>query len=507
MAVGLLAVLVLVAGAWGAQDEDELAAKYPNRDKIGTNLGGNTDYSTQLPFADLMKQSRPWQLAPGQFLETVNAAGYPTAIGDVKPYATCLLGNYHPAGVYVLTWTGSAKLSVPKYDVVKVLKDEPGRMELEVKPEQGLYVQIDEMDPADPIRDIHLWIPDHEGKLFNEAFLEFVRPFGTLRFMDWTATNGSIQQAWPKRPGPDNCTWRLKESTGVPVEVMVQLCNDMRADGWFCMPHLADNNYVQQFASYVRDHLDPELKAYVEYSNEHWNWSFAVSKYCLNKGKEMGLVEGQGPHHAGYSKRAVEMFDIWHGVFGTETNRVVRTLGGRAASSRSNAMIVDGAGKGNADALAIAPYFGFNKEILSGKQEKMDSADKVLDVADKVIEEHVTRMVSDARKCADENGLRLIAYEAGQHLLARDERKGAGGPMTDLFIAANRTPRMGELYTKYLQTWFASGGEVICMFSSIGRPSKYGSWGMKETIGQPLDAAPKYKSVLNAIQDSGFIEE
>ncbi len=31
---------------------------------------------------------------------------------------------------------------------------------------------------------------------------------------------------------------------------------------------MADDNYVSQLATLVKDNLDPELKVYVEYSNE-----------------------------------------------------------------------------------------------------------------------------------------------------------------------------------------------------------------------------------------------
>jgi hypothetical protein len=47
------------------------------------------------------------------------------------------------------------------------------------------------------------------------------------------------------------------------------------------MPHLADDDYHRQFASYVRDSLRPDVKVYVEWSNEVWHTGFAGRKVSL----------------------------------------------------------------------------------------------------------------------------------------------------------------------------------------------------------------------------------
>ncbi|MEZ5449148.1 MAG: hypothetical protein R3E89_09170 [Thiolinea sp.] len=38
---------------------------------------------------------------------------------------------------------------------------------------------------------------------------------------------------------------------------MVQLANTLNADAWFNIPHLADRDYIQRYATYVRDNLRP----------------------------------------------------------------------------------------------------------------------------------------------------------------------------------------------------------------------------------------------------------
>ena len=85
--------------------------------------------------------------------------------------------------------------------------------------------------------------------------------------------------------------------------------------------------------------------------------------------------------------------------------------------------------------------------------------------------------------------------KAGQHLV------GHGGAennqeLTKLLQAANRHPRMKELYLQDLRGWRESGGELMCVFSSMGNYSKWGSWGVLENGTQETKQAPKYQSLL-----------
>ena len=59
-----------------------------------------------------------------------------------------------------------------------------------------------------------------------------------------------------------------------------------------------------------------------------------------------------------------------------------------------------------------------------------------------------------------------------------------------------RHPGMKALYLQDLQNWYNAGGEVFCVFSSMGRYSKWGSWGLVEYAWQELESAPKYQAVV-----------
>ena len=102
---------------------------------------------------------------------------------------------------------------------------------------------------------------------------------------------------------------------------------------------------------------------------------------------------------------------------------------------------------------------------------------------------------------ADRFGLKLVAYEAGQHLVglgaAQNDEK-----LTALLMQANRHPRMGALYTQYLDGWKAAGGDLMCMFSSVSAWGKYGSWGLSEFYDETEADQPKLKAVTEWMRNN-----
>lgn len=62
---------------------------------------------------------------------------------------------------------------------------------------------------------------------------------------------------------------------GAPIEDMIDIANRIGANAWFNIPHAADDDYIQKYAELVKKNLRPDLKVYVEYSNEVWHQGFA----------------------------------------------------------------------------------------------------------------------------------------------------------------------------------------------------------------------------------------
>ena len=190
--------------------------------------------------------------------------------------------------------------------------------------------------------------------LFHPLFLERLAPFEVLRFMKWQRTETDTNRTWDKRAKPDDARWST--DAGVPAEVLIDLANETGKHPWFCMPHLADDDYVRHFAKLVKERLRPDLKAYVEYSNEVWNWVYPATHHADAEGKRLKL--GDPAFGRYYAQRSVEVFKIWEAEFGGR-DRLVRVLASQFVNAWLSEQVLtwQDAYK-HADVFAVAPYFG-----------------------------------------------------------------------------------------------------------------------------------------------------
>ncbi|MFZ8853558.1 hypothetical protein [Fervidibacter sp.] len=153
--------------------------------------------------------------------------------------------------------------------------------------------------------------------------------------------------------------------------------------------------------------------------------------------------------------------------------------------------------------MAIAPYISFNvspKGDSPADEVALWSVERLLDYVERVALPRSIQWMREQKKVADKYGLLLVAYEGGQHLV------GVGGAennekLTQLFIEANAHPRMGEIYRKYLRAWVEVGGDLFCHFSSVGRWTKWGSWGLLQFYDDP--PTPKFKAVMEWAKELG----
>lgn len=486
--------------------------------KIGINLAGLADWNTEIPFADQAKMSRRWlSQAEGQpwgkgpEIE-LDAHGNPLSIpAGATVIEKVMMGNGNtggPFGDFHLLFEGSAKWASPSQGDGALVEVDSGHWTLRNSPQRrAIHLTITEIDNTNPprnIRFIHPGLLEHaETNPFHPVFLNRWQGMACLRFMDWMSTNNSTIVTWEDRPKPDDSTWTTK---GAPVEVMVDLANRLKSDPWFCMPHRADDGYIRSFAEAVKAALDPSLKVYIEYSNEVWNGQFDQTKYAQAKAKELGLGDPSRPWEGGclyYAQRSLEIFKIWEEVFGGP-ERLVRVLAWQAGSGRdwTGDRLLSAPGvKGNVDALAIAPYISFN---VPGKADGsgLDAAtvamwteDQTLDYLENTALPKAIDAIQRHKAVADEHGVKLICYEAGQHVVGT--RGGENNQVLEnLFKSVNRSPRMGHIYKLYMDAWKAAGGDVMALFSSIGTWSKWGSWGLAETASEKPTDSPKYQAVL-----------
>ena len=506
------AVCLLVGASCGLAVAAEAPKPPPARPRLGTNLSGPADWNTELPFVDVFRMSRPWisqqkgkGWGQGPQLD-LDAHGWVKKLADdcwaETPLCT-LDGGHYPGGEYTVLYDGNGTIELS--GAAKVASRAARRIAVRVDPSKGgFFLQVRRTDPSNTVRNLRVIMPGfaetYRAEPFHPAFLNRWRGMAALRFMDWMHTNGSKIARWPDRPTPDSATF---SDRGVALEWMIDLANRLGADPWFCMPHLADDDYVRRFAEMVRARLDPKRKVYVEYSNEVWNSQFPQTRYSWDVAKRLGLGPKERPWEGGgmfYARRSVQMFGIWEKAFGGRERlvRVIAWQSGNAHWMRKIVLPFEDAWK-HTDALSIAPYVACNvppagKGLTAGQVEKW-TVEQALDYMESTALPRSIQSIQESKKVADEFGLLLVAYEGGQHMVG----VGGGennGKITALFHAANAHPRMGAIYEKYLAAWAAAGGDLFCNFSSVGRWSKWGSWGALQYYDDDPAASPKFTALM-----------
>ncbi len=517
------AVLPTVPARAGTPAATETTASAPG---LGVNLSAPDDWTTEWPFVDLFRTSRDWisqrtgaAWGKGPAV-SVDADGWVTRLEKDSWVEAAVLtgeGGRYPAGKLVVTWTGRGQVSM--WGDGKTSNQTANRFEFEMGKAGNHFVRITATDPADYVRDIHVWLPGFEqtgaAQEFHPQYLQRLRGMRTLRFMDWINTNNSTQVTWSQYPTERSA----RQSDGVAPQIMARLANRVGADPWFTMPHLADADWVRQFATVMRDTVDPDRKIYVEYSNEVWNGQFQQSRWAQQQGVAHGMFtagwEWQAALHW-QARRSVEVFRIWRDVFGADADRrLVRVLAAQAANPVSGEAVVSwqDAYK-EADAVAIAPYFTCDGDYLgTGRLTNpglpaaapavlRGGVTKVLDNCQRAIDTEIRAWITGYRALAARYGLALIGYEGGQHLvgvLGGEQNTAVNAVM----YAANRSGRMRDLYAQYLSQWRELGGGALVLFASGGPMTKFGSWGLVEYEGQPVAQAPKYLAVDEAMQGLG----
>lgn len=512
-----------------------------NSHSMGMGLSGIADWSTQIPFIDLMKQSRGWRdwlnNTSLPFIENEN--GWITALNPGQAASTVFLvlqSNFLPFTKVVVFYEGEGELRYTSS--ARKINDEStfGRDVVSVGAGNHL-LSIASTNTDNPIRNIRI-IPEpyldayESGEIFNPVWLDRIKDFRALRFMDWMSTNNSTQSSWKDRPKPSHRTWRGK---GVPLEVMLSLANRIGIDPWFTVPHLADQHYMQQFALLVKEQLSATRKVYVEHSNEVWNWGFEQAQYANTTGRaRWGDVSNARMQWHGM--RTAQLCDAFKlGAFTGQASRVKCVLGVQTVyhGLQEGAMeCPKWVAEGNTpcyqhgfDYIAITSYFhgGLNGpaqisseasiEQVATLKRWMSEADGGMNQAFEQLKfgtglRHLERY-ADYKGIVDELrgefdywvgyakgfNLGVAAYEGGQHISANGLALFDDDNVVAFHMGINRDPRMQQLYTSVLNEWKDSGAELHMHFVDIGSPGRYGSWGALEYLTQPT--SPKWQAIVN----------
>jgi len=516
------------------------AMAVPLSSPLGINTNEIMENDASVPFVDLMKmampfeEARPW-LTKGTVRYDKN--GWPTFIAKGSQAGTRFLNDLPagtiPDGLYTVLYKGEGIIQY-NHDA-RLVQRFPGRDIISIRAGKDRTLRaifkIHATAPNNPLRDIHILLPggicennqykrvdspkecqrsrflsfekNYAGIIFNPDYLNYMKDFKVIRFMNMSGITRSPISQWAQRNTISKQTWSGKSGVrGAPVEIMVALANKLGADPWFNMPHKADDNYIRQFANIVKQQLDPHLKTYIEYTNEAWNGVFTQTEYVKQQGLRLKLDKDK--HKAGYkyySMRSVQIFNMWESVF-TNTDNLIRVMGAWTPYERLTDMLLsyqDAYKK--TDVLAIAPYFYPKLTTARRARSVSEIFTYLYDKKEPNSIPNVIKLIKAQAKKAKQYGVQLVAYEGGQHLVDWDNRNVKLNP-TKLFIQANKSQRMGKAYTDLLKGWRDVGGTLFVNFSAPRTAAWYGSWGTKEYLTQPLNHAPKHRSILSFIRQS-----
>ena len=515
--------------------------------KVGVNLEGIVDWSSAWIFKDAFKKSRPWT----QVVRNLDTGGTTWGGGTLNPPPLNLDENgwvtsleswvgedgYHyqqeatavvftgesnpPAGTYRAEWEGDGDILI-WYETERGLNPDGSHYAIVEIPEGAIdvFVTISATNPADPIRNIRLWMPDYNGESlvgdtwalgddespFHPLFIERLQPFDTIRFMDWMHTNAQTSVDWDDRARLEHSTMAEYEepAVGIAPEYIVQLANELGSNAWVNMPHMASNDYVQQFAEFMRDNLDPERTIYVEWSNELWNGIFPVSQWIT---QQQALPENSGMGYFEVAAQEIRRdFEIWEQVFAGQEDRIVRVVAGQQANPYILGTLLENL-DGHFDAGSVTAYADISNDLIAGYDE-FTTADDIIDdlltqsipwSVDRLAENHA---VTQQYELLLGREIPLLSYESGAHVFSYGSWFG-GSPANPAAIEALNSPRMYEVYQELLNGARAAGLDLYneFTFTSHASGSPFGTFGILKPQDEPLDTAYEYQAILDFLEE------
>ncbi|WP_432799975.1 hypothetical protein [Poriferisphaera sp. WC338] len=480
--LGMIALLLLcVIGQIHAQtteanDPFNTSNQIQTSPNLGMNLAPVSYWSTSVPFNNVLLAAK-WE-------DMKN--------GTTKGSVFVSTGGRYPAGTYICTYKGTGTIRFAKD--ARAIEYGKNFIKVSVTPRNYLEIQL-RSNPADPIHDLKLLLPgtaDLETP-FNPLYTQRLRPFKTIRFMNWQRTNNNKEVTWADRPTIDT---QISETPGMSLEYMMLLTNQLKVDPWFCMPHLADDNYIRQFAEQVKRDLHPDGKVYIEYSNEIWNGVFSQHRYIMAEAKRLSQEAGKKVDWLDvWADQMRRTFTIWEDVFKDQPNRLVRVISGQEVNAWISNQLAHRIGKGNFDALATTAYFGNRPERgkvlqIPNFQARPIALQLIQGALNQLHEKRAPARIKQG-EVARKYDVPYITYEAGQHIVPGSD---TARQAVDL---AQELPEMYGAYIQNMTAFQKAGGSLYTAFDYVEPSTNFGSWGHLQYQNQPLKDAPKYRAILD----------
>jgi hypothetical protein len=135
---------------------------------------------------------------------------------------------HYPSGVYTCFYEGDGNITFG-FDA-KVISMRKGMIKTQVTPstvqDNGIYLQITATNPSNPIRNIRVIMPGFkhtaERMPFHPLFLDSIRKYKTLRFMDWALTNNAQDVEFSNRIRPNFVSQAWRGKTHLPILMQLE---------------------------------------------------------------------------------------------------------------------------------------------------------------------------------------------------------------------------------------------------------------------------------------------
>ena len=498
---------------------------------IGINVGSVDDFAVQSFFVDVMKQARHWGTpgTPWDEAASVDAQGWPTQ--DAGAVVLCCVADTHGetelSGTYSLSFQGLATVgfvafpgtvSNMQYDpatntstALLTLQDSGAGTSLMLSftntqrtANAAVGSGITQATITRPKRAPggQIWWTK-ASQVFTSPYLQLLKPFSTLRFMDFTATNNSPVMQWSQRTTLLSAT--QQSPNGAAWEYAIMLANQLHKDIWINIPDQADSDYVTQLATLMHAQLDPSLHIWLEYSNEVWNFEFAQAGRNQAAAEAIVAADPSSPLALGcsdYANCRYQWGERLIGLQAVQNGRIFRTIYGTRsgmirpvfATQLGQTYFVDlvmsmitsafGPPAENLYAIAQAPYWSGDNAIdgLDASQELAYAAANLATLAQP---EH------DFAVWSKYWGLRSVTYEGGPGMSGTASLQGK--------TKANRSAAIGPLVSQSLRQAASSGISLYMYYDDAGSYGQYGMWGATESIFDR--AAPKLRAIESVQTD------
>jgi len=274
----------------------------------------------------------------------------------------------------------------------------------------------------------------------------------------------------------------------------------MGMDGWWCIPHLADEAYVTAMATRIRDRLNPALKCYVEYSNEWWNWGpgYVGAPFFGAMADAESNVYGFQEAAGAWAGRAMEW---WSAVFSGQMARTVRVFGTQVnyLGLETNALTAVNYRALHPefpiphtvhDAIAVTAYmvppYGFatarwETVIATATSNYAAGLAQLETFLEENIEQYRTWLYPHFRTVCDSYGKDLVMYEGGTHLYALPGLSNMA-LVRQLVADTNRGEAMYRLTAKMMEVWDGVADGPFNYYVSCQEPNTDGEFSAQHYI-------------------------